>query len=102
MSAEQTQRVRQELEDTLSGVTAELTAIASGSAGVSTEDELKFIRTKLLEMLESLDKGTKVETPGLWHVVIDTWPYGNQLREKIVKAELSYERLKGLSNSSGR
>jgi hypothetical protein len=72
----------------------ELGEIAAGKPSVSTKSELEFISVKLREMLETLNLERKVETPGLWRIVTDTWPHTNKLRQQIVEAELSYERLK--------
>jgi hypothetical protein len=37
--------------------------------------------------------GKKRDVPGLWRIVIDTWPYTDPLRKLIVEAELGYEKL---------
>jgi len=94
MNPQQTQKVRLQLETALAGVADELAGIAAGRPSVSTKNELDFIVAKLREMLESLNSGTKVATPGLWRIVTDTWPHTNKLRQQIVEAELNYERLK--------
>lgn len=94
MNTQQTQKVRLQLENALAGVVNELAEIAAGKPSVSTKSELDFIGAKLREMLASLTIETKIETPGLWRIVTDTWPYTNKLRQQIVEAELDYERLK--------
>jgi len=94
MNTQQTQKVRQQLETALNGVASELAASAAGTSSVSTKNELEFISAKLREMLESLNLERKVEIPGLWRIVTDTWPHTSKLRQQIIEAELSYERLK--------
>ncbi len=64
----------------------------------SSGQELVFINIKLKEMLHSLEEGKKIPVPGLWRIVIDTWPYTNNLRQKIVETELKYDRLKCFKN----
>lgn len=94
MNIKQTQNVRQQLESALIGVEAELEEIVGGKASVSTRRELEFIAASLREMLESLSLNKKIEVPGLWRVVTDTWPHKNKLGQQIVEAEYSYQRLK--------
>lgn len=94
MNPQQIEKVRHQLETALSGVTIELGEIAAGKTSISSTDELNFIAHKLREMLENLNVGKKIEVSGLWRIVIDTWPYTSKLRQQIVEAELSYERLK--------
>jgi hypothetical protein len=94
MNIQQTQKVRLQLESVLAGVVGELAEVAAGKPSVSTKTELNFIAAKLREMLESLNTERKIEIPGLWRIVTDTWPHTNKLRQQIVEAELNYERLK--------
>jgi len=94
VSAPKTEKVRQQLEAALAGVSLELQKGADGGPSVSSERELRLIQIELREMLESLNRGAKRKIPGLWRLIIDTWPYDNELRHAIVEAEFNYERWK--------
>jgi|GEM_PF-4104147 len=82
------------LAEAVVGVDDALKAWPQAPLPFSSEKELKFFSAKLQEMLRSIEAEGAVEIPGLWHIVTDTWPYTNKLRQKIVEAELAYERLK--------
>ena len=94
MKTDQLNKVRQQLDAALSGAANELAEIAAGNPSISTTSELESIRAKLREVLESLSVGKKIETPGLWRIVTDTWPHTKKLRQQLVEAKLNYERLK--------
>jgi hypothetical protein len=59
----------------------------------TSQSELNHIASDLNRMIEALETGRRIETPGLWRVVTDTWPFTNQLAVKIVEAELAYQKL---------
>lgn len=82
------------LETALTGVETEIRNCIAGQPSVSNKQELEFIAIKLREMLNSIAIEQKIEVPGLWRIVTDTWPYTHMLRQQIVEAEYAYERLK--------
>jgi len=87
------EKVRKQLSEALAGVEGYLKEWAQSPQNFTTEGELRAIVAKLREMQESLDKGETVPILGLWRI-LETWPYKNEIRQKIVEAELAYERLK--------
>ena len=58
----------------------------------TTEEELSSFAEELNLMLEAVESRQIREVPGLWRIVTDVWPYTSTLRQKIVEAELSYEK----------
>jgi len=86
------ENVKALLSEALAGVESYLNDWHKAPLDFTTEAELKRFVAKLREMKESLDEERAVEILGLWRIM-ETWPYKNQLREKIVEAELAYERL---------
>ncbi|HVZ39245.1 MAG TPA: hypothetical protein VHI13_08220 [Candidatus Kapabacteria bacterium] len=94
MTEQRMQKNRLQIEAALAGVEAELAKLANGVQSVSTKRELEIIAFWLHKMLESLDIGVKVETPGLAHLIVDTWQFDNRLSELIVKAEYDYRCMK--------
>lgn len=87
------EKVRRQLDEALAGVEGYLKTWPTVPQDFTTEAELSTFASKLREMRESLDKGETVPILGLWRIM-ETWPYKNEVRQKIVEAELSYERLK--------
>lgn len=85
--------VRRQLREALAGVEDYLKAWPQSPQDFTTEVELQTFVAKLREMQESLDRGDTVPILGLWRIT-ETWPYKNEIRRKIVQAELAYERLK--------
>ena len=92
-SPQTVERVRRQLSETLAGVEGYLNDWPKAPQDFTTQAELKIFAAKLLEMRESLDQDKVVPILGLWRIM-ETWPYNNELRQKIVEAELAYERLK--------
>lgn len=86
------EKVRRLLQGALAGVEGYLSDWPSAPKDFTTEAELQVFATKLREMLDSLDKDEFVPSIGLWRIM-ETWPFKNELREKIVEGELGYERL---------
>jgi hypothetical protein len=86
------ERVRMQLKDALSGLEGYLDNWPTAPKDFTTTEELQRFIAKLCEMLESLERDEKVPILGMWRIM-ETWPYKNDLRKKIVEAELSYERL---------
>jgi hypothetical protein len=87
------EKVRRQLSEALAAVEGYLKDWSTARRDFTTEAELQTFAAKLREMQESLDKGETVPILGLWRIM-ETWPYKNEIRQKIVEAELSYERLK--------
>jgi hypothetical protein len=94
MNSQGREKVRDQLQAALDGVKLEISNIAMGGTSIASEQELRLIAGRLGEMLDSLKTGKRIEVPGLWRIVTDTWPHTDKLRQQIVEAELSYERLK--------
>jgi hypothetical protein len=90
-------KVRLQLGKALEGVNNEIEKCRKGQPALDSEVQLNFISRGLQEMADVLDKheyvGKKRDIPGLWRIVIDTWPYTDPLRKLIVEAELGYEQL---------
>jgi hypothetical protein len=86
------EKVRRQLNEALVGVEGYLNDWSKVSQNFTSEAELGIFAVKLREMRESLDDGKTVSVLGLWRIM-ETWPYKNELRQKIVEAELAYERL---------
>ncbi len=84
--------VRKQLTEALEGVECYLRDLAKAPKDFTNEAELKTFAAKIREMLRSLDTGAVIPIYGMWRIM-ETWPYQNQLRRKIVEAELAYERL---------
>lgn len=86
------EKVRSQLDAALAGVEAYLESWFISVQDFTTEVELQIFAAKLREMRASLDSGEPVPILGLWRIM-ETWPYKNEIRQKIVEAELSYERV---------
>jgi len=82
------------LEEALNGIQQAQSAWSDSPLDFTTEEELATFAQALSLMLVALDKGEKRDIPGLWRIVTDMWPYTNKLRQKIVEAELAFEKLK--------
>ena len=87
------EKVRKQLNEALAGIEGYLNDWPKAPQDFTTETELRVFATKLREMRQSLDEDKFVPILGLWRIM-ETWPYKNELRQKIVEAELAYERLK--------
>ena len=87
------ERVSRQLDEALAGVEEYLRDWSKAPQDFTTEAELQIFAAKLREMRKSLDKDEIVPILGLWRIM-ETWPFKNELRQKIVEAELAYERLK--------
>src|SRR5258705_12984419 len=85
-------KVKALLSEALAGVEGYVNDWPKAPLDFTTEAELRRFAAKLREMKESLDEERAVEILGLWRIM-ETWPHNNQLGEKIVEAELAYERL---------
>jgi hypothetical protein len=92
--SQQVKKASRLLNEALSGVDAAIANWEHIPLSFTTPRELGFISIKIKEMRDSLNGTYKVVTPGLGRIVTDTWPYTNTLGQKIVEAELTYERLK--------
>ena len=92
--SESTDKTRALLQDALDGVHKAMSEWAKTPLDYTTEDELSYFCDELEKMLEALDVGEKRAIAGIWRIVIDSWPFPNLLRHKIVEAELSFEKLK--------
>lgn len=55
--------------------------------------ELRLILRALERMIHGIDTGRPIEPPGFWRPITDTWPLDSKLGEKILNAELLYEKL---------
>jgi hypothetical protein len=88
-----TNKVKILLKDALHGVQQAQAAWVDSPLDFTTEEELAYFAQELGRMIATIEKGQKSEVPGLWRIVTDMWPYTNQLRQKIVEAELSFEKL---------
>ena len=87
------EKVRSQLAEALHGVEGYLADWPTAPKDFTTEAELRLFVGKLREMKASLDVNENVPILGFWRIM-ETWPYKNELRQKIVEAELAYERLK--------
>lgn len=81
------------INDCLFGIKEYLSNWHNDPKSFTTVSELNLFDKKLQEMKNSLEGGTSSETLGLWRIM-ETWPYHNELRKKIVDAEYNFERLK--------
>jgi len=91
--AEQKEKVRQLLTEALTAVHEASTEWGENPPNFTSREELAHLHCKLAELRDSLENDISVEVPGLWRPIADTWPYTNKLGQKIVEAELAYERL---------
>ena len=92
-SSRKTEKAKVLLQEALNGVRQANLAWADFPLDFTTEEELASFGHELEQMLESINTGKARDVPGLWRIVIDMWPYTNQLRQKIVDAELAFEEL---------
>lgn len=81
------------LDKTIQEIQSVLDAWTTSPLQFTSERELFNILNTLKKMRCSIDNDQLVEVPGLWRIVIDTWPHTNDLRHKIVEAEYAYEKL---------
>jgi hypothetical protein len=95
MSEARKNKVRAELQDAHTSV---LRAIESGETNeLRSMQQLELIERELRKMIRALDSGELPprgeRAPGLWHIITDSWSPTDQLGEKVIAAELAYERL---------
>lgn len=86
------------LEESLVGVKKYLSNWSIAPQNFTTEQELKTIVTKVQEMKDSIHNNRNVPILGLWRI-LETWPYKNDLRKKIIEAEYKYERMNKIKES---
>lgn len=86
------EEVRKRLTEALKGIESYLCDFTKTPSNFTTEVELNVFAKKTREMLASLNVGDAVPILGMWRIM-ETWPYKNELRQKIVEAELAYEQL---------
>jgi hypothetical protein len=86
------EKVGRQLDEALAGVEAYLRDWFNAPQDFTTEVELQMFAAKLREMRMSLDTDEIVPILGLWRIM-ETWPFKSELRQKIVEAELAYERV---------
>ncbi len=94
-SVKQAEKAKRLLNEALLGVNQARNEWAENPLDFTDEEELASFYHKLSEMKDSLDKNEPVNIFGLWRIVTDRWPFTDKLRNKIVEAELEYERLYG-------
>ena len=87
------QNVKAKLSEAITAVENYLHAWEGSPKDFTTQAELHLFAAKLREMLESLEGNQIVSIIGLWRIM-ESWPYENELRKKIVEAEYEYERLR--------
>ena len=58
----------------------------------ASERELILIRKGLDSMANAIRKNDLNESPRIWRLVTDTWPYTNDLGQLIIRAESAYDR----------
>jgi len=90
---QQVKKVRKLLGEALAGLQGAIIEWPQKPLGFTSEEELASLYNTIKRMRDSLDENSATEVPGLWIPLIDTWPYTSKLRQKIVEAELEYERL---------
>ena len=92
-SAQKIEKTKRLLEDTLKELKQAQAVWNNSPLEFTTEEELSSFARELNRMHEAVEKRQKLEVPGLWRIVTDMWPYTSLLRQKIVEAELAYEKL---------
>ncbi|MDR1146944.1 MAG: hypothetical protein LBK71_12540 [Verrucomicrobiales bacterium] len=92
MNAEMIEKTKKQLNEALDGVDAYLNDWPQKPKYFTTINELRLFAVKIREMLESIDKGQAVPIFGIWRI-LETWPYKNSLRQKLVEAEFAYEKI---------
>jgi len=90
---QQAEKVKRLLGEALTGLHEAIIEWPQKPLTFTSEEELASLYKNIKKMKNSLDENTAIEVLGLWRIVIDTWPYTSKLRQKIVEAELAYERL---------
>lgn len=97
MTENRRKQLRADLEQVHRDVERELEKCRGGEKTVGTLIQLEVIERELRKMIATLDSGVLPpradRSPGLWHIVTDSWGSRDPLGEKIVAVELSYERL---------
>lgn len=92
-STQKIEKTKSLLKDALKGVQQAQSDWNNSPLDFTTEEELSSFAGELNRMLEAIENRQRVAVPGLWRIVTDMWPYTNSLRQKIVEAELAYEKL---------
>lgn len=87
------EKVKALLQEALDGVQQAESSWDESPLDFTTKAELASFAQELEQMLKAVDVQEKRDIPGLWRIVTDTWPYTNHLRQKIVEAELAFEKL---------
>lgn len=91
------QRALTQLKEALAGVRGELQRARSGIEAIDSASQLELIAKSLERMINAVESGSlpgrSERSVGLWRAVIDTWPYNSELRDKVVEAELLFDRL---------
>jgi hypothetical protein len=95
MNEARKEKVRADLHDAHAAV---LQAIEAGDTTMLRSlQQLEFMECELRKMLAALESDhvppRRERTPGLWHIVTDSWSPTDPLGEKIIAAELAYEKL---------
>ena len=97
MTNDRRQKVLSELRNALQEVERALAKCRAGEQTSGTLAELEMIERELRKMIATLDGGALPprgqRTPGLWHIITDGWDLHDPLGERIVAAELAYDRL---------
>ena len=92
MNTQTIEKVKAQLDDALAGVECYLANWPTFPQNFTTRVELQNFASKLREMRASVDSGRVVPIIGFWRIM-ETWPYNNKIRRKVVEAELLYERI---------
>ena len=87
------ENIKKLINDCLFGIKEYLGNWHNDPKSFTTVSELNLFNKKLQEMKNSLENNKSSEILGLWRIM-ETWPYHNELRKKIVDAEYNFERLK--------
>lgn len=83
--------INEKIERALAGVQHELASHALGTGTVSTPDQLKRVERELVQMLEEAKLGQyKSDRSGLGRMVVDSWPLGHELTERVCAAVDAY------------
>lgn len=85
--------VKKLITDCLFGIKEYLSNWNNDPKFFTTVSELNLFNKKLQEMKTSLETDKSSGILGLWRIM-ETWPYDNELRKKIVDAEYNFERLR--------
>lgn len=93
LSNPKSEKVKTLLQEALDGVHQAESSWVESPLDFTTKAELASFAHELEQMLKAVDVQEKRDVPGLWRIVTDMWPYTNHLRQKIVEAELAFEKL---------